>query len=309
MIGKNAFRFATLTAVLLLTACGGPQITDLGGSSGDDSSGTPTPTPTPPGNTESFALAPAASSMSIDLRATQDISFDVQGFNGFQGAVTVNINGLPTGVSADRASQVVTIATANGSASGKFTLTSDNTTVLPGDFSYTLDSTATASDSTPLSDTDPISLTVNPTITIQSLTAKGAGSLKFWDSTGATDFSGVGTVVHLGTATAIKVRWVKNFPNTEQHRIHGNGGAGGLSSIAGATACEDDGLLTHSAQCGNPAAGANTDETGNGNGTVFQRTLHPSNPAITNTVTYYDHLTGTPGGQPSDLPGKITIMP
>ena len=62
-------------------------------------------------------IAPGASTMDLDLRASKDITFLVSGFNGFGGAITVTINGLPTGVTSDLLrlrDQVWTLATGLG---------------------------------------------------------------------------------------------------------------------------------------------------------------------------------------------------
>jgi len=339
MVGKKLW-WAGLAALGLAAGCGNPVVTTLGGQpSGDDtSSSTPPPSTPPPGSNASISVSPAT--FSIDLADTQNLTFTVTGFNGFSGDVTVTVASLPTGLSAATPTTTVTIASANGTANGMIAIKSDNTTVLPGTYNAaTLTATAVSDGS--ISDMKNPAITVNPKITLQTATSK-TGGCGFWDAVadykldaGSGKCIGNGTVVHLGNATAITVRWVKNFNSgTEQHRVHANGGSGfqyaslaaadadalnraknqtgsvtAVKSIGGATACELDGLFTHSGQCSNPAAGSGTDETGNGNGTVFERTLQPADPTKVTVVTYYDHLTGSADFTPASLSAAITIAP
>jgi hypothetical protein len=176
---------------------------------------------------------------------------------------------------------------------------------------------ATAGSLTAAKDT---TLDVNPFITMNTASAKGAGSFLFWDPNG--DFQQNGTVVHLGNATMITFAWKKSWAAPEaDHRIHGNQGNGTINGVNSGSAlaviagmpCDLDGIFRHSAQCG--VAPMASDETGKGATEqvdptlMFRRTLRPSDPTATTVITFYDHLTGTAGGAASDLPGKITIMP
>ena len=290
---------------VLAVACGGPQVTDVNGGSvtGDDDDIDPTPTPA-----GQFITVDGTPS-NIDLKDSKKIDFVVRGGAGFTGAVTITLSNLPTGVTATSTSTVVNVTAAETDFPGSFDITSDNSLVAPGSYSVHLAAAAGA-----LTAAKDASLDVNPFITMTTATAKGAGSFLFWDPAG--NFQQNGTVVHLGNATMITFAWEKAWAAPEaDHRVHGNQGNGTINGVNSGSAlaviagmpCDLDGIFRHSAQCG--VAPMASDETGTGNLTVFRRTLRPTDPTATTVITFYDHLTGTPGGAASDLPGKITIMP
>lgn len=291
-------------SAMLAAACGAPQVSDVnGGSLGDDDDENPTPTP------EGQFITVDATPSSIDLKDAKKIDFVVRGGAGFTGAVTVTLSNLPAGVSAALTTKTVNVTAAETDFPESFDITSDNNVVAPG--SYSVHLAASAGSLTAAKDSD---LDVNPFMTMSTATAKGAGSFLFWDPNG--DFQQDGTVVHLGNATMITFAWAKSWVAPEaDHRIHGNNGTGTVNGVSSGSAlativgmpCDIDGRFTHSGQCN--VAPMQSDETGTGNGTVFRRTLRPSDPTAVTVITFYDHLTGTPGGNASDLPGKITIMP
>jgi len=309
----RSFRLILLLGLsaMLAAACGAPQVSDVGGGSSQGDDDDVDPTPTPAGQ---FITVESLGS-DIDLKETKKIDFVVRGGSGFTGNVTVELSNLPAGVSATSTSTVVNVTSAETDFPASFDITSDNAVVAPG--SYTVHLAATAGALTAAKDAP---LAVNPFLTMDTASAKGAGSFLFWDPAG--DFQGNGTVVHLGNATMITFAWKKSWAAPEaDHRIHGNNAGGTINGVTSQSAlavivgmpCDLDGRFSHSAQCN--VAPMASDETGKGAteqvnpALMFRRTLRPSDPAATTVITFYDHLTGTPGGAASDLPGKITIMP
>jgi len=313
MIGSLKSSFTLAAAVAFLTACGATSVTDLNSDGNGGSTPTPEPTATAPGPNASFAITMDAGSdlPSMDLRDTKDVSFTVQGFNGFSGAVTVTANGLPAGVVPNAPTQVVTL-TQNGTAAGKFTLTTDNKLIGAGTYPITLDGSAAGG----VTGSANVSLTVNPVITLQTLTSfPAAGAFNFWDSTLDPAALGVGTEIHMGTATIVTVKWAKMFTfnaadTTTGHRIHGNGTAAAgapLVKIGGKT-LDADGALEHSS--GSAATGASSDDlTGAESGTahVFIRMLQPTVATPTTTVDYYDHQNGNTNKTITSISGRLTI--
>ena len=315
MTGSLKLSLTLAASVALLTACGAPSVTDLNSGNGSQSTPTPDPTTTPPSASASFAITMDAGSTapSLELRESKDVTFTVQGFNGFSGVVTVTPAGLPAGVTTDVPSQALTVPL-NGTASSKFTLKTDSTVIGAGDYAITLGGTAAGS----LTGSANVALTVKPVITLQSLASfPVAGAFNFWDKTTDPVNFVDGTVIHMGNATTVTVQWQKMFSfnaadTTTGHRIHGNGTAATgspLVKIAGMN-LDNDGALEHSSGSTTLLDNVSSEDlTGAESGTahVFVRILKPTAATAKTVVDYYDHQNGDANKTITSKSGRLTI--
>ena len=255
-----------------------PQITDLSKDGSPDREENPTPTP-PEGGDPAVGIA-AAATATMGLREVNGLEFNLTGFNGFTGDVTVTATNLPAGVTASPVT--VNVATPDVAVLGAVELVSDNGTAVPDTYADVV-LTATAAAIDPAIANVDLTLAAELSMDTRSdVAAQDVGDL--W---GADRDAGEAIIIHMGGNSSVMVTFINR--SAARHLIHGGGDADGGTNDG------NDNIGMDHGDTGSATAGTTNDPQ--------TRELRPETLPL--NVDFYCHTHGSPTVQQA----RITLMP